>query len=602
MLRRKTGMTVCATLRVMCIGMLAWIAGALPAWSATRHVVLLFDERPELPGLAALEADLVRALGSSSADHIEVYREAMDLSRFGSTAYQRSFQEFLRTKYADKKIDVAVAIMAPALDFLLSYGDAIFPGTPIVFCGIDSEELSDRALPSHVRGILVKREFAPTLELALGLHPQTQRVAVVAGTSEFDSLLLEQARKEFHAFESRVAFTYLTELPLPKLLAELSQLPPQTIVLFVSFFQDGARETFVPHNVVQRVSVAANAPVYAFVDQYLGRGIVGGNLYSLSEHGTGAAKLVLQALESSVPSGTAVSEVNSNRVLFDWRQMQRWGIGQSSLPAGSEIRFRDPSVWAAYKVQILGIVGIVLGQSALIGWLLYERQQRRRSEAEAHDLSGRLITGQEEERSRLGRELHDDVTQRLALLAIDVGREERNPTGIAALRNIRKDLVRLSGDVHALSYRLHPSILEDLGLHAALKSECEHFSETCSFPVELSADGMPEHVPHDIALCLFRIAQESLRNAARHASASHVEIRVRRLDSGLQLTVTDNGLGFDSEQPRARASLGLASMRQRVALLGGKLKVDSQRFKGTTISAWVPLREAPAEPVAPATG
>ena len=274
-------MTICVTLRVLCIGLLVWIAGALPAWSATRHVVLLFDERPELPGLAALEADLVRTLSSNSTDHIEFYREEMDLSRFGSSAYQASLPSFLGTKYADKKIDVAIAIMAPALDFLLSHGDAIFPGTPIVFCGLARKQLGDRALPSHVSGILVKREFAPTLEVALGLHPQTERVVVVAGTSEFDSRLLEQATNEFRAFENRVAFTYLTGLPVQKLLAELSQLPPRTIVLFVSFFQDGTGEPFVPHDVVQRVSAAANAPIYGFVDQYLGRGIVGGSLYQL---------------------------------------------------------------------------------------------------------------------------------------------------------------------------------------------------------------------------------------------------------------------------------------------------------------------------------
>jgi hypothetical protein len=104
-------MTICAMLRVMCIGLLAWIAGAVPACSATRHVVLLFDERPELPGLAALEADLVRTLRSNSADHIEVYREEMDLSRFGSSTYQTSLPSFLRTKYADKKIDVALVSM-----------------------------------------------------------------------------------------------------------------------------------------------------------------------------------------------------------------------------------------------------------------------------------------------------------------------------------------------------------------------------------------------------------------------------------------------------------------------------------------------------------
>ena len=238
------------TVRVMWIVLTVWIAGALPASSATRHVVMLFDERPELPGLAALDAEFTRTLAFDSADHIEFYREAMDLSRFGSNAYQTLLKEFLRAKYADKKIDVAVAAIGPALDFLIKYGEVIFPGSPIVFCGIDRREFGDRTLPPHVRGVVAKREYAPTLELALRIHPQTKRVAVVGGTSEFDTRLLKEAREEFHVYEDRLAFTYLTTLPLQQLLTELSQLPPQTIVLFTTFFRDGAGEAFVPHDVV----------------------------------------------------------------------------------------------------------------------------------------------------------------------------------------------------------------------------------------------------------------------------------------------------------------------------------------------------------------
>ena len=114
-------------LLAMCTGLMVWIASALPASSATRRVVLLFGERPELPALAVLQADLVRTLTSNTADRIEIYNEAMDISRFGSNNYQSLLRDFLQTKYADKKIDVAIAILSPSLDFLLSHGSAIFP-------------------------------------------------------------------------------------------------------------------------------------------------------------------------------------------------------------------------------------------------------------------------------------------------------------------------------------------------------------------------------------------------------------------------------------------------------------------------------------------
>jgi hypothetical protein len=212
-------MRFCTALQVVGACLVVWFAGVLPASSsATQKVVLLYDERLDLPGLAALDTDLSGTLTSNSSGPIEVYREAMDLSRFGSNNYRTLLRDFLRSKYENKKIDLVIAVLGPALDFLLSNGDTIFPGIPIVFCGVDRRELGDRSLPPHVRGILLKREFARTLEIALRIHPQTKRVFVVGGTSEFDKRLLDQASNEFRVYKDRLAFTYLTELPPIELL------------------------------------------------------------------------------------------------------------------------------------------------------------------------------------------------------------------------------------------------------------------------------------------------------------------------------------------------------------------------------------------------
>ena len=231
--------------------------------------------------------------------------------------------------------------------------------------------------------------------------------------------------------------------------------------------------------------------------------------------------------------------------------------------------------------------------------------KRRQAEEAARELSGRLINAQEEERSRLARELHDDVTQRLALLAIDAGRGERNlpsAAGGTAMRAMRESLIRLSEDVHALAYRLHPSILEDLGLIEALKTECERFGRVASIPVDLKAQEVPDPLPDAVALCLYRIAQEALRNVGRHARASAVQVSLRRLDGGVQLAVRDNGAGFDPAQQRDRPSLGHASMRQRIYQLNGELEVESAPGHGTTVLAWVPLKEEQSEPSARAAG
>ena len=407
-------------LLAICTASMLWIASTLAAHSATRRVVLLFGQRPELPGLALLQADLVRTLTSNSADRIEVYNETMDLERFGSSNYQLFLRDFLQAKYADKKIDLAIAILTPSLDFLLNYGSVIFPGTPIIFCGVDKTQLGNRSLPPNFGGILLKREFAPTVEIALSLHPNTERAVVVTGTSEFDTKLLEQAKIEFGFYENRLDFQYLTTLPLQNLLTELSGLPPRTLVFYTSLFRDGAGETYIPSQVAKRISAAANAPTYGFLDQYVGQGIVGGDVYSLSAHGVEMAKLALRVLAGT--EAPQVSEVATNKLLFDWRQLHRWGISESKLPAGSEILFRESSAWEQYKLQILAITAAILTQALLIAWLLRERHYRRRAERTARETFSELT--------------HMNRMATASELSAAIAHEIRQPiTGIVTLAN-----------------------------------------------------------------------------------------------------------------------------------------------------------------------
>ncbi len=267
------------------------------------------------------------------------------------------------------------------------------------------------------------------------------------------------------------------------------------------------------------------------------------------------------------------------------------------------------------NLWIIAATTVCVGEAFLISFLWAKLERRRRAErlpqstasvrdlterteAEraAHEFGGRLLQAQEAERARLARELHDDITQRLARLAIDAARAESNRNGERSehMRSLRDGLMRLSEDVHSLAYKLHPAVLEDLGLPDALKAECERFTRQENIPVEVKLERIPAPLPRDAALCLFRIAQESLRNVSRHARAKSAKISLRLLDGGLQLAVTDTGKGFDPRQPRQRPSLGLASMRERVRLAGGELDIESEPGQGTTVLAWVPLHEESA--------
>jgi signal transduction histidine kinase len=606
--------------RLILGALIVWAAGVLPAAATTRSVILLFDERLDMPGLAAIDRDLVRTLTSSSIDKIQVYREQMDLSRFGSENYQVLLRDFLRAKYADKKIDVAVAIISPALDFLLRYGDEIFPGAAVIFCGIDRKELGDRLLPPNFRGVLLKREFAPTLELALRLHPDTKHVAVVAGTSEFDVRLLEQAKKEFQVHEGRLSFTYLTTLPLQKLLFEVSKLPPQTVVLFTTLFQDGVGEPFIPHEVVSRIAAAASAPTYGFLDQYLGRGIVGGNLYSSVVHGTEAGSLVLEALADPAPSRPSLLEPSANKVMFDWRQLQRWGISEGQLPAGSEIYFREPTAWERYRWQLTAIFAALLFQAAIIAWLLVERHGRRRAEREAR---GRMLEVMHLNRSAaagaMSASFAHELSQPLETIALNADTAlrtfEDGPRGAEQLKEALDDIQEANH--HALQIMRH--------MRGLLK--CQSGVQLQEFDVsEVIADALrillPEAKRRDISLNATGIQhrlpvradpihlQQVLLNLAINgmdamadtdATARKITIQAA-LDgaSWIEVSVNDSGKGiaerelskifetFYTTKPEG-TGLGLSIARNIIESYGGKIWAECRPGGGTSFRFNLPL-------------
>ena len=594
--------------RIVCAVFLICIAAASPAASQTRRVVLLYDERTDLPGLAILDASLVQSLTSGQEGSLEVYREPMDLSRFGSDAYLQMLRDHLRAKYAAKKIDVAIAAMGPSLDFLLGPGDPVFPGTPIVFCGIDRRELERRALPDHVTGVLLKREFSPTLQVALRLHPDTRRVVFVGGTSEFDARLVEQARGEFRSYEGRLSFSYLTTRSLRELLAELANLPPHTIVLYSTLFRDGAGEAFSPHEVAEHITAASNVPVYGFLDQFLGRGIVGGHLYSLATHGQQAAHLARQILAGKRPSELPFVESSAGADLFDWRQLKRWQIAESLLPQGSVVRFRETSTWERYKSTITVVVGIVALQSGLIVALLFERRVRRRtqktldnnektlrrSHERIRDLAGQLITTQEAERARIARELHDDISQQLAGFSIALSSLKQRPEAMhnvdlqEGLGALLYRTIDISEGIRQISHELHPSVLLHAGLVVSLKSHCDEFAKQHSICVALRAEPDLGAIDAKAALCLYRITQEALRNIAKHAAARKVDVILSRVGDEVLLAVVDDGNGFDLEKERQHGGgLGLRSIDERVHLLRGHMGLETAPGRGTKV--WVRL-------------
>jgi two-component system CheB/CheR fusion protein len=217
-----------------------------------------------------------------------------------------------------------------------------------------------------------------------------------------------------------------------------------------------------------------------------------------------------------------------------------------------------------------------------------------RSHQELRALTAKLISVQESNNRTLARELHDDISQRLAALALDVTTLARHPPVSPealrkSLRRFGEQIGKTAGDIHQFSRQVHPSILEDLGLPAALKAECVAFFEQHQTPCEFIAENVPDSIPEDIVLCIYRVAQEALRNVGKHAAAERVEVRLIGIKGALELSVVDSGNGFALEKVRDSRGLGLVSMEERVRMVDGRFSITSQPGKGTSVVVRVPL-------------
>jgi signal transduction histidine kinase len=532
-----------------------------------------------------LRRELLAELGGRSPERVELFEVSLEMARFADTSTDRPFLDYLLALFAGRPLDLVIAVAGPAARFCVSHREDLFPQTPILLAGIEGRVLKDMPPAQNVFAAPIVVDFTAAVENILRVTPDTKEIVMILGGSAISSIWLSEAKKELEPFSRRVKFTWFHALSLAEMLERVGALPPGTAVLFVEYGDDAGMVNYANRS-LESLRRASSAPLFGLFETQLGLGIVGGPLISEGDAGRRAGAIANRILSGEVPESIGATPLAAGSPVYDFRELERWSIRESLLPSDSTVLFRPPSLWKEYRGPLAIGLGVVVLQTALIGGLLLHRSQRRLAEEEARAFARLLLTAHEDERSRLARELHDDLSQRLARLSIDAARMERTVPGSDAktsARSLRTDLARLSDDIHALSYQLHPSVLHDLGLNEALKVECEQFSRRESIPATLTSFEVPLDLPSDVALCLFRIAQEGLRNAARHSRATRVSLAVATTPGSLRMTVSDNGVGFDPARAKTRPSLGHASMKERARLAGGTISIASSPGHGTKV-------------------
>jgi len=246
---------------------------------------------------------------------------------------------------------------------------------------------------------------------------------------------------------------------------------------------------------------------------------------------------------------------------------------------------------SATYIPTIDAAGVVTGWVGVV----VDITERKQTEEVLSNVNKKLIEAQEQECSRLARELHDDINQRLALLAVELeGLVQGLPPSASELarqiEEARSQIVDVSKDVQALSHRLHSSKLQLLGLAAAAASFCKEFSNLHRVEVDFQSEQVPRDLPDDTSLCLYRVLQESLQNAAKHSGSRNFRVSLRADANEIELTVHDSGVGFEPEAVIKGPGFGLTSMKERLKLVDGQLSIDSKRQHGTIIHARVPLK------------
>ena len=725
----KNGQSRWLRLAARLIVLAAALIASQPAWPAdattSKLVVVLYPEPNDgRPGNVLADRGLRAALAAGSTERIEIHNEYLDLSRFPGAEYQQDLAAFLRRKYADRKVDFVVAGLSSALNFALEHREA-FPGAAIVFMAVDRKEIDGRQLPPDVIGTPIEIDLGASLAAALQLRPDTRHVFVVVGQSKFDAFWEAKARAAFRSYGEKVEVNYLVGLPRDKLESTVASLPNSSLIYYLHVFEDSSGRIHTPAEMASLIAKNANAPVFSHVDSYVGRGIVGGRVFSFEQAGQDAGRLGLRVLAGEDPARIGIQPTSKSAYIFDARELDRWGIATASLPAGSEVRYREPTLWDRYKWNLAGLMSLVGLQAVLIAGLLVQRSRRARAEQqfrqavdaapngvlmvggdgqivlvnkqlerlfgyrsaelvgrkvevlmperyramhpglrhgffahpeerpmgagrelfalrkdgtefpveiglssmrtpqgmfvlasvidmterrrvecelrESHEelrrLAAEILGAQEMERRRIARELHDDFGQDLALVSVELDLLQQRPPASAdeaqaRIQEVSDRVKHLSSSIHDLSHQLHPMKLEQLGLIAAIRGLCKELSQNHGVRLDFTDDDSHLSPSPEVALCLYRVTQEALRNVVKHSGAASASVRLRTLGETLALEVRDAGRGLDPADLAAQGGLGLVSMRERLRLVDGELTVESQPGEGVHLLAQVPLSTA----------
>ena len=326
-------------------------------------------------------AGIIRpALNQGSDEPINFFEASIRPAPFAPSFDDEPVVNYLRSSLA-VRLDLVITLGGPAALFAQRHRHELFPGTPLVYGGLDAVWLPQLTTDDAV--VVSSAHDVPAIvEAIVGLFPDIARVYAVIGASEIEVGWRREFERQLARFDKRLTFIWLNDLSFTEMLERAAAMPPRSAIFYLVLSMDAKGIAQSEASTLARLRQVSTAPIFGLYDTQLGQGVVGGPMMSVPQMGKRVADTALRILHGESPASIRVPPQKPGPPTFDWRELQRWGIAESRLPAGSVVRYRPPSLWREYRATVLSAVGVLAVQSLLIVGLLYQRRARRSAESE----------------------------------------------------------------------------------------------------------------------------------------------------------------------------------------------------------------------------
>ncbi|MBR1173762.1 HAMP domain-containing histidine kinase [Bradyrhizobium sp. KB893862 SZCCT0404] len=549
---------------------------------------------------------------------LDIQEHALLTARFNNPGPEAPFVEYLQSLYQGALPDIVLSIGAPAARFAQRYRAKLFPDTPLVLAAVESRLVNRADLTDNDAVVAIRNDFMAAFGNILQLLPDTRKVAIVIGASPLERYWLDEVKRELKPLDERLELVWFSDLSFEEILKRAAKLPPHTVLFWGLMSVDAAGIVHESDIALRSLHAVANAPIFSYQDPFFGGNTVGGPMHSVAETSARTVSVAIRVLGGEKPSSINYEPLGFSAPRYDWRELQRWGISESRLPAGSEILFREPNIWERFRWQMLMIAAVFLVQAGLISGLLHERRHRRLAEVEsrqrlaelahvnrysavgelttsiAHELNqplGSILTNTETAELML-RGASPDMDEIRHILA-DIRRDDQRASEV--IRRLRSVLKKTPFEVRDIE--LNDTVREAIGLVRALADGRRITLAYTPALVNLHVRGDPVQL-QQVVLNLIINAMDAVSDGdmkKREVSVSTVraghQAEIRIADTGPGIASADLGSVFNpffTTKPEGMG-MGLAIARTIVEAHHGTIAAENQPWGGALFTIRLPL-------------